>query len=229
MPDSLEAIDSGPRSPREIVREGYDRASHAYRADSHELGARSGYAHWLRRIEKRLAPGSRVLDLGCGNGIPVARELAKRHRVTGLDLSLVQVRRARMLVPEARYVCGDMTRVAFAPRSFDAVTAFFSIINVPIEDQPRLFESLAAWLAPGGWLLALVGKHRRTMVEQNFRGIRGATMYWSHGALYEYQRWITSAGFDIVEEGSQPQRSPSGYAVIIARRRSANDASGDGR
>jgi len=221
MPNRVESIARPSRDPREIVREGYDRASHAYRADSLELHARSGYAHWLRRIERRLAPGSRVLDLGCGNGLPVARELAKRHRVTGLDLSEVQVRRARRLVPEARYVCADMTHVEFAPKSFDAVTAFFSIINVPLEDQPKLFESIASWLVPGGWLLAVVGKHRRTAIEEDFRGTKGAAMYWSYGSLYEYQRWITGAGFDIVEEGSQPQRSPSGYAVVIARRGSA--------
>jgi SAM-dependent methyltransferase len=221
MPGPENSIARVSLDPREIVRDGYDRASHAYRGDALELGARSGYAHWLRRIERRLAPGSRILDLGCGNGIPVARELVKRHRVTGLDLSLVQVRRARALVPEALFVCADMTQVGFAPASFEAVTAFFSIINVPFEEQPRLFEHIASWLIPGGWLLAVVGKHRRTAVEEDFRGVEGAAMYWSYGALYEYQRWITRAGFAIVEEGTQPQRSPSGFAVVIARRGSA--------
>jgi SAM-dependent methyltransferase len=206
------------RDPRTIVRDGYDRASHAYRGDTLELDARSGYLHWLRRLEQRLAPDSRVLDLGCGNGIPVARELVRRHRVIGLDLSEVQVRRARALVPEARYVCADMTRVEFAPASFDAVTAFFSIINVPVEDQPALFGRIAAWLAPRAWLLAIVGKYPRTAVQRDFRGVKGVSMYWSHGWLHEYRRWIAAAGFEIVEEGSQPKGSPSGYAVIIARR-----------
>ena len=206
------------RDPKSIVRDGYDRASYAYRGDDLELDERSGYAHWLRRIEKRLAPGSRVLDLGCGNGIPVARRLVQRHRVTGLDLSEVQVRRARALVPQGCYLCADMTDVGFTAGSFDAVTAFFSIINVPIQDQPALFQRIASWLAPGGWLLAVVGKHPRTAVETDFRGMKGVEMYWSHGYLHEYRRWLGDAGFEIVEEGSEPKGSRSGFAVILARR-----------
>jgi len=38
---------------------------------------------------------ARVLDLGCGNGVPVAKALAVGgHDVTGVDLSAVQVERA---------------------------------------------------------------------------------------------------------------------------------------
>src|SRR5437867_9552734 len=97
----------GPASPdpKAIVRDGYDRVSQSYRGDALELDPQSGYAHWLRRLTPRIAPGARVLDLGCGNGIPVARELAERYRVTGVDLSPVQIDRARALVPDARFVC----------------------------------------------------------------------------------------------------------------------------
>ena len=56
-----------------------------------------------------------MLDLGCGNGVPVARELSARFAVTGVDLSPVQVERARALVPGARFVCADMTAVEFEP------------------------------------------------------------------------------------------------------------------
>src|SRR4249920_253252 len=93
--------------PHALVRDGYDRASHAYRGDDCDL-EQSGYGHWLRRLAPRLAPGARVLDLGCGNGVPVARELARLgFEVTGVDLSPVQITRARALVPGARFVCAD--------------------------------------------------------------------------------------------------------------------------
>ena len=56
-----------PGEVRRLVREGYDRASHAYRGDDADLEM-SGYGHWLRRLAARVPEGSRVLDLGCGNG-----------------------------------------------------------------------------------------------------------------------------------------------------------------
>ena len=201
--------------PKAIVRDGYDRVSYAYRGDTYDE-PRSGYAHWLRRLTPRLPAGGRVLDLGCGNGVPVARDLARRYRVTGLDLSPVQIERARRLVPDARFVCRDMTEVEFAPASFEAVVAFYSIINVPLEEQPALISRIAEWLVPGGRALAILGKHAWTGTESDWQGVRGATMYWSHADLATYREWFRASGLEIEEEGSQPERGTPGFAVLIA-------------
>src|SRR5205085_6707985 len=148
------------------------------------------------------------------NGIPVARELAKRHRVVGLDLSMVQVRRARELVPQAQFIRADMTEVEFEPASFDAVAAFFSIINVPMDDQPRLVERVATWLRPGGHFLAVLGKARGTWIEDDWRGVRGLQMFYSHAGLTESRAAFTAAGLEIVEEGTEPANGSPGFAIL---------------
>jgi SAM-dependent methyltransferase len=206
-----------PFDPKRVVREGYDRVSWAYRGDEADLEM-SGYGHWLRRLARRVEPGARVLDLGCGNGIPVTKELAKRHAATGVDLSPVQIERARALVPDATFVCADMTSVDFPEGAFDAVVAFYSIINVPVEEQPALFARVARWIVPGGWFLAVLGRDPWTGLEENWRGVEGATMYWSHADLHTYRRWLSEAGFTIAEEGLQPEKGTPGFAVMIARR-----------
>ena len=206
-----------PAEAKRLVREGYDRASHAYRGDDADLEM-SGYGHWLRRLAKRVADGARVLDLGCGNGIPATREMAKRWAVTGVDLSPVQVERARALVPGATFVCADMTEVAFADASFEAVVAFYSIINVPVGEHPALLARIARWLVPGGWLLAIVGRDPWTGVEPDFRGVAGVPMYWSHADVHRYRAWLAESGFAIAEEGRQPEKGVPGYAVVLARR-----------
>jgi SAM-dependent methyltransferase len=203
--------------PKIIVREGYDRASQAYRGDEFAF-ARSGYAHWLSRLTRTLAAESRVLDLGCGCGIPASRELARDHRVTGVDISPVQIARARRLVPSARFLCADMAGVEFEPRSFDAAIAFFSFINLPLPEQPMVIERVFRWLVPGGRLLATVGKLASTRIEPNFRGVRGASMYWSHADVATYRLWFEQAGFVIEAEGSEPRKGNPGYAVLIGRR-----------
>lgn len=207
---------SATENPIDIVREGYQRASYAYRGDTCDL-EQSGYGHWLRQLHPRLATGARVLDLGCGCGIPVTAELTKRYRVTGIDLSPVQIERARALVPDATFVCGDMTAHDFDPASFDAVVAFYSIINVPLDRQRELFRGIHRWLAPGGWLLAIVGRFPWTGVEADFRGVKGVPMYWSHGSITDYRRWATEAGFTIAQEGVQPERGDPGFGVLIAK------------
>lgn len=207
--------------PKDLVRRGYDRASHAYRGDDYPF-ARSGYAHWIHRLEPHLATGARVLDLGCGNGIPVSRELARRgYDVTGVDLSTVQVERARALVPDARFVCADMASVELAEGSFDAVVAFFSLINLPLDEQPLVIARIARWLVPGGWLLVVTGKWARTEVEPDFRGVPGVPMYWSHADADTYREWLERSGFEIVEAGSEPRDGNPGYAVFLARTHAA--------
>lgn len=203
--------------PKALVREGYERASYAYRGDAYGDYERSGYAYWLSRLTPTLAEGARVLDLGCGCGIPVARELAERYQVTGVDISPLQIERARRLVPGARFVCADMAEVEFAPRSLDAAVAFFSLINLPLSEQSTVIGRVARWLVPGGRLLAVVGKYAWTRVEPAFRGVEGVPMYWSHADVATYRRWFESTGFAIEEEGSEPRRGNPGYAVLIGR------------
>lgn len=215
MTDTIRAISAG--DARRIVLEGYERASVAYRADDAGL-EQSGYGHWLARLSRRVARGARVLDLGCGCGVPVARELARAHRVTGVDLSPVQIERARALVPEATFVCADMTGVHFEPGSFDAVVAFYSLINVPVDEQPALIAAIARWLVPGGHVLATVGHDAWTGVERDWRGVPGACMYYSQATITRYLEWFAAAGLDVVERGREPKRGEPGYAMLIARK-----------
>jgi cyclopropane fatty-acyl-phospholipid synthase-like methyltransferase len=202
--------------PRNIVREGYDRVSLAYRADDFPLEG-THYGQWLPRFTVLLPRGGRVLDLGCGCGVPVARALAREFRVMGIDLSPVQVERARRLVPDASFAVGDMVEWRIAPANWDGIVAFFALIHVPLEQQPGLIRRLAAGLVPGGALLATVGHEAWTGTEDDWRGVPGATMYWSHADVATYREWFGDAGLDVIEEGFKAE-GDGGHSVLLARR-----------
>ncbi|HTR97996.1 MAG TPA: class I SAM-dependent methyltransferase [Candidatus Acidoferrales bacterium] len=212
------ATPARPADPdaRAIVLDGYARASLAYRGDTFPLEG-SAYAYWLSRIVPRIPAGGRVLDLGCGNGVPVARALAPHFEVTGVDLSPVQVERARVLVPAARFVCADMSALDAPAGSFDAVLAFYSLIHLPLAEHAPMLARIAGWLAPGGHVLAVVGQEPWTGVEENWRGVSGARMYYSQAGIARYREWLAAAGLAIVEQGREPRRGNPGYAVLIAR------------
>src|SRR5262249_5588129 len=150
-PPSVVTLDD----PKGLVRSGYDRISEAYRADSFSL-AGTWYRTALDALEEVVPEGFRILDLGCGCGVPIAAELSRRHRVTGVDLSARQVERARALVPGAAFVRADMTSVAFRSGSFDAIVSLFAIIHVPTGEQASVFDAIVGWLRPGGILLVTV-------------------------------------------------------------------------
>lgn len=197
--------------PKALVRRGYDLVSRAYRPDDADEGQ---YAPWLDLLEQRVAAGAAILDLGCGNGIPVDRRLAERYAVTGVDLSPVQVDRARALVPAATFICADMTRVQFPDATFDAVACFYALIHVPLEEQPEMLRNVRRWLRPGGLFMATVGHGAWTGIEKNWLGVEGGDMWWSHADIETYRKWFSEAGFRIEFETFVPEGT-GGHNFIL--------------
>jgi SAM-dependent methyltransferase len=212
-------------NPKDIVRTGYDRAADAY-AEQYGPLSSVRYRDWLEDIARRVPKGGRVLDLGCGNGVPVAQRLATDYRLVGLDISPVQIAKARRAVPTAEFVCGDMSAIEFPARSLAAIVALYSIIHVPLAEQPNLFHRIAQWLEPGGHLLATVGHAEWTGVEERWLGVDGATMYWSHADADAYQGWLADLGFDVLTR-QVVQEGASGHTLLLARHVPRAENNGD--
>lgn len=136
--------------PAGVVRAGYDAIGPRYHAESHEDPVRIAYVTALR---DRLAPGSRVLELGCGPGDPATRLLSERHRVVGVDLSAGQLAIARTKAPRAALAQADMTRLSVRPGSVDAVASFFVFGHLPAAAHAPLVAAIGTWLRPGGVLV----------------------------------------------------------------------------
>jgi SAM-dependent methyltransferase len=182
-------------SPKDVVGRGYDALSYRCRGDADAL---EHYATWLAQLQERVPPGGAVLDVGSGGGVPLARDLAAAgYAVTGVDLSAVQVERARRLVPTARFLHADL-------------------IHMPLDEQPRLLRRIGRWLRPGGWLLATTGHHAWTGSEDNWLGGE-APMWWSQADAATYRAWIEQAGLSVVTEDLVPE-GDGAHALFWARR-----------
>ncbi|WP_375485241.1 class I SAM-dependent methyltransferase [uncultured Jatrophihabitans sp.] len=187
----------------DAVRHGYDVLSYLYRGDADPVGPQ--YATRLERLVAALPVGAHVLDVGCGNGIPVARRLVDDgFQVTGVDLSDTQIRRARALVPGAAFVRGDITDLRWPPATFDAVLALYSVIHIPLSRQPALLADLARWTKPGGQCLLVAGATAWTGTEENWLG-GAASMWWSHPDASTYRRWLAAAGWHVVDSWFVPE------------------------
>jgi SAM-dependent methyltransferase len=205
---------TGPDGQAELVRRGYDALSYRYRADDAGPGR---YGPWLERLLGLLPAAADVLDLGCGNGVPVARTLADAgHRVTGVDISGVQVGRAQELVPAATFIRADATQAAFGNDSFDAVVSFYALIHMPVAAQPGLLQRAARWLRPGGWLVAVTGQDAWTGTADGWLG-GTAPMQWSQADAATSRGWITDAGLQVTDQETVPDGG-SEHALFWARR-----------
>jgi SAM-dependent methyltransferase len=175
-----------------LVREGYDRCAAAYERTRWQETAPA-----LSILMPRLPEGARVLDVGCGAGVPVVRELARRYDVTGVDLSGEMVTRARINVPEATIVQADIMALDFAPDSFDAVVSFYAIFHIPREEHAELFRRIHCWLKPGGYLLTTLSDlDEPTYTEDDFFGV---TMVWSNYSMQTYRVMLAQTGFELLD------------------------------
>jgi 2-polyprenyl-3-methyl-5-hydroxy-6-metoxy-1,4-benzoquinol methylase len=111
-------------NPADLVRSGYNALSRYYRGDQDTAPE---YDSWLADLRHRLPGHGQILDIGCGCGIPVARHLAAAgYQVTGVDISDVQIERARRLVPGATFIRADVTEIDFPAAGFDAVVCLYA-------------------------------------------------------------------------------------------------------
>ena len=202
--------------PKAIVKRGYDMVSNAYRSDDFQLEG-TGYEKCLNILTPYLKHACRILDWGCGCGVPVAKYLANNYKVTGLDISEKQIKRARNLVPNADFICADMTKYNFEKNSFDSIISFYTIIHIPLEEQFSLLQKATEWLIESGFLMITVGSEAWTGSEDDWRGIKGATMYWSHADRNTYEKWLVDLGYNIIEDVFIPEGN-GGHNTFIAQR-----------
>jgi SAM-dependent methyltransferase len=192
------------RDPKEIVARGYDAIALRYAEWAGRI--RSPALEWLRDLDARLPDGADVLELGCGRGVPGTRELARRHRVTGVDISAVQIELARHHVPEASFVHGDAIELDVAPSSLDAVVALHLFGHLPPHEQRELLRRLAGWLRQGGLLLATFGAgDPGEEVDEDWLG---APMYFASLGGNSYLPLLRESGLEVVREEVVVQHEP---------------------
>jgi ubiquinone/menaquinone biosynthesis C-methylase UbiE len=197
---------------KQIVAAGYDQVAERY-----ESWAAGIYSPERERTTALLIDsipaGSRVLELGSGNGEPTARILSQNYDLTGVDISSEQLERARKAVPRATFIQSDMTRLDFPQAHFEAVLALFSLVHVPCEEHGRMLASIYRWLKPGGLLVFNSG------ASAAYRGYEvdwlGAPMFWSHYDPETTRKIVLKTGFRILGQRVESINEGHGAATFV--------------
>ncbi|HEX7291847.1 MAG TPA: methyltransferase domain-containing protein [Conexibacter sp.] len=134
----------------EVVAEGETGTGPYFRS---LLASRTDYAPWMEAdLGYADAAGKDVLDVGCGQGIDVARFAAAGARVTGVDLTPRHVELASAHLAaiglEATIVQGDAEELPFEDASFDRVSSNGVLHHTP--GFERALREVHRVLRPGG-------------------------------------------------------------------------------
>ena len=103
------------------------------------------------------APGSRILDLGCGTGLELGYyyEMVPTALVTGIDLAPGMLEALRKKFPEKALILiqGSYFDVPFQENAFDAAVSVESLHHFTKAEKIPLYAKLRRALKPGGFFI----------------------------------------------------------------------------
>jgi SAM-dependent methyltransferase len=135
------------------------------------------------------APGSRVVDVGCGAGTAVAELAAVGAHAVGVDASEEAVAFAREHHPGCRYEVGDALRLPFADGSLDGYRA--EKLYHALDDPDKACAEARRVLAPGGRIVLIGQDWEFIAIESDDPALTGT---------------IVTAGADGIEHGRVARR-----------------------
>ena len=203
---------------KRIVGAGYDQVAEEYGRLESEL--EWPRMRWLCKRLDQLKAGSSVLDLGCGSGDPADIEIAKKHKITGVDFSENQIDLARQNVPARVFLCGDAGSMEFPRSSFDAAVSFYTLEHVPRKEHETVLERIHRWLKPEG--LFLISIEAGDFDDITGDGL-GVPMFISCFEPDVTRQLVIETGLEILETAIENQIERDHevpYLWILARKRS---------
>ena len=182
----------------------YDRVADPQEAWAREILARAGFA-----------PGSTVLDAGCGSGRVTKLLLEQGVRVVAVDADAAMVEKARAtLPPEVDVQQQDLLDLELA----EPVDAVFSCAVFHwITDHERLFERLRGALKPGGRLVAQCGGHGN--IAKVVAAVPDRPSPWLYATAEDTERRLLMAGFSHARAWLEPKPTrvadPEAYVAAV--------------
>lgn len=165
------------------------------------------------------AGGGPVADVGCGPGHITAHLHKAGIDAFGIDLSPAMIDTARREHPDLRFEVDSMTDLKLAAGSVAGLIAFWSLIHLPDDALPGVFEHFRRVVRPGGPVL--LGFHVGDTSKLKTEGYGGHSMkvYVHRRQPADVAALLRAAGFEIEAHLLvDPDGSLPGGALVFARR-----------
>lgn len=133
---------------------------------------------FLLPLQQRLAPGSLILDVGCGSGRDLLWFKKRGFRVIGFERSYPLACLARCLVG-CEIVVGDFERFDFSRWHVDALLLVGALVHVPLSRFAQVLDHILCAVKPEGYVLLSVKKGHGATIDSRGR----IFYYWSEAEL----------------------------------------------
>lgn len=175
-----------------LVKYGYDQLV------KKDLACRYFFDDWihLENLNKQLKVDSKILDVGCGSGIPIAKYLSEKgHKIIGIDISEGQINLAKKNVAGGEFLLMDMQNLTFPNNSFDCVVCFYTIHHLPRALHKNLLESFYKILRGNGYLMITMGTQEYEEVTEEYKDIK---LFWSNWKREKNLQILRETEFELI-------------------------------
>lgn len=152
---------------------------------------------------KNLAINSntKILDLCCGAGQTTKFLVNYSQEVTGLDISIVSLEKARKNVPQAQFVEGFAQKMPFCNDYFDIVHTSVALHEMTTSELEEIFKEAYRVLKPEG-IFTFIDLHP----PQNLLFIPGLTLFM---LLFE-----TETAWELLKTDLENKLKNAGFTII---------------
>lgn len=156
---------------------------------------------WLDRLLSTLPSQARLVDLGCGSGVPIAGYfLSKGCSLVGVDYSPTMISLARQRYPEADWLVQDINQLALNGQ-YDGIYSWDGFFHLSIDEQRKIIPKLSMLIKTGGSIMLTVGRGEGEVTGT----VGGETVYHASLAPEEYQRLFYACGFgQVIYAAAEP-------------------------
>ncbi len=170
---------------------------------------------YIDKFLEKLAPQSKILDVGSGPGQFTKYMLNKNFDVIGTDYSDEMLKIAEKMTPETKFYKRDMRDIGFENEYFDGLLIAYSLIHIPSEDIPRTLIGFNRILKPNGYLeiIAQSGEADR-VIDEGF--MPSEKMFFNFFTKERLSTFLQIAGFQVVYQLETASLDPdSGSDKVI--------------
>jgi SAM-dependent methyltransferase len=157
-----------------------------------------------RLVDALVAPGSRVLDAGCGPGRTGAALFERGHTVVGVDVDKTLIAAARADHPGPQWLVADLSTLHLESAQFDAaVLAGNVLVFLAAGSEAAVLDRVAAHVRPDGALVTGFATDRAYTLDAFDRDCAAVGLVVEH----RFSTW------DL-----RPWRADAPWAVTVLRR-----------
>ncbi|WP_413727205.1 class I SAM-dependent DNA methyltransferase [Sodalis sp. RH19] len=169
---------------------------------------------WLDKFITAIGGEGHILDIGCGNGQPIAGYFIQLgFQLTGIDGATAMLDRARARFPAQRWLALDMRKLALG-ETFADLIAWDSFFHLTQRDQQKMFPIFARHSHPGSALMFTSGPGKGIAMGQ----FEGEPLFHASLAPEEYRALLDAHGYDVIDMVPEDPHC-SGHTVWLAARR----------